>query len=101
VQATAFASHYYAMEADSMGLIKILCSHYNKLRKGATKPKPRLTREELVKLAQVLETTLSAGPPASPSKLNALHFMGALLVAFLCFTLPQRAQVSFCHFNNR
>jgi hypothetical protein len=83
-----------AMEVPSLPFIKILCSQYNKARKRQTKQAPRLSKEELLSLATTVEAKLTADPPAQPpTKQDALTYMGQLLVAFLVFTLPQRAQV--------
>jgi hypothetical protein len=82
------------MEAPSLPVLRILCSQYNKARKKATKQAPRLSKDELLKLATAIEEKLDCNPPSSPTKLEALQYMGTLLVAFLSFTLPQRAQVT-------
>ena len=79
------------MEAESLPMIRILTKQYRKI---AQKAQPRLSNEQLFKLADHLEAELSAQRPAEPTKMMALQYMGALLVAFLVFTLPQRAQVS-------
>lgn len=84
------------MEADSLPMIRILTKQYGKRRKNAQKAQPRLSNEQLFKLADHLEAELSAQRPAEPTKMMALQYMGALLVAFLVFTLPQRAQVKQC-----
>jgi hypothetical protein len=82
------------MEVPSLPFIKILCSQYNKARKRQTKQAPRLAKTELLSLATTVEAKLAADPPSSPpTKLEALTYMSQLLVAFLVFTLPQRAQV--------
>lgn len=82
------------MEAPSLPLIRILCSSYNKARKLSKKHEPRLSAAELLKLATAVEQKLDSHTPTSPTKLEALHYMSVLLVAFLSFTLPQRAQVT-------